>query len=194
MEILVGIGVGVIFIVGAVAVIIPALQANKGINQVQTNAQLGNQVLNNVNAWATGNWPGVLALATGTANPYYLNVATSSFTVSTGSNAVFLSNATYTYYFYLGDVYRDASGNVTTTQVNYDPSTKQVTVVVNSSTYALYITRRASNAFSQTSWAGGSGQSNPITLASTQFDTSTNIVVNASGTFQLVTGGGVCME
>lgn len=190
VELLVGIGFGVLFIAGSVAVIVPALKANTNTQTIQANAQLGNQVLNNVNAWAAGNWAGVLALATGTANTYYLNVATSSFTVSTGSEPVFLANATYTIYFYLNDVYRDSGGNVTTTITanNYDPSTKQATIVVNSSTYTLYLTRHTSNAFSQTSWAGGSGQNNPITLTTSTYATSTNITISSTGTIQLATG------
>ena len=96
-------------------------------------------------------------------------------------------------------MYRDASGNVTSTASNnfYDPSTKLVTVVVSQAsstvaptTYSLYITRSGDNALSQSTWAGGSGQSGPVTTVNNTYASGTSITVNASGSIQLSGGSG----
>jgi hypothetical protein len=432
VELIVGIAIAVIFVVGAATVIAPSLQINKQTTIVQTKTELATELLDNVKAWAGGNWNNVLALATGTANTYYLSTATSSFTVlasattqivtepstvtfdaiasttvtsatstswthvvtSTGSNLILIagvgtganmsartfsatyggvsmtsigtsspsggpvngmvqlfyliapptgSNAvkivasgnakirlmvgslsftgaaqsapihsvnptsgddaspsstvasaagdmvvdiactgtgfigsgqtlrwmenidganycdntaqstaagaasvnmnysvnadswamigadigagtttssvqgsmggvteyitigssSYNRYFYLSDVYRDSNGNVTTTAIgnNYDPSTKLVTVVVQASstpstpalTTSFYLTRNGSTNFNQTSWSGGSGQNTALTIVGTNYASSSNITISASGTIQLATGGGSCV-
>ncbi len=79
MELLVGIAVGTIFVVGAATIIAPSLQVNKQAGTVQQEAQFGQQLLGNVQAWSASDWGAVLSLATGTANRYYLNTASSPF-------------------------------------------------------------------------------------------------------------------
>lgn len=208
VEILVGIGLGAIFIVGATTLIAPSLQTNKQVIQVQVNASLGNELANNIRSWAVGNWAGAISLPTGTAEAFYLNSTSSPFSVPgmngsstpTSTESVSFGGAIYKRYFYLSDVYRDSNGSVTSTAGGnaYDPSTKQVTVVVqvvsstvSPSTYSFYLTRNANNVVSQTSWAGGSGQNSPVTLVGTAYATSSN--VTASGSIQLaVSAGGTC--
>lgn len=203
VEVLVGLAIGAIFMVGAAAVVAPALQITKQTTLIQTKAELANEDVSNIRAWAAGNWNNVLALATGTANTYYLQTATSSFiaAATTGESlSVGLSN--YIRYFYLSDVFRDANGNVTSTAsaATYDPSTKLITVVVNASssqasattTISFYLTRNMSNTFNQTSWIGGSGQAVPVTSVGTNYASSSNISITASGTIQLASGGNSC--
>jgi hypothetical protein len=196
IEVLIGVGVGALFIIGAAAAIAPALRTNQAVTQVQTKTELGDELIQNVKAWAAGNWNNVLALATGTANSYYLNTATSSFTVASGSQSVVVGSTTYLRSFYLSDVYRDINGKITTTISGnyYDPSTKQVTATVSSSTYTFFLTRNANSVFDQTSWAGGSGQNNPITLVGTSYYAGNSISVSATGSIQLSgTGGNSCV-
>lgn len=111
-------------------------------------------------------------------------------------------STTYNRYFYVSDVYRDSNGNVTTTASgnNDDPSTKLVTVVVQASstpvtpafTTSFYITRNGSNNFTQASWAGSSGQNNPVTVAGTNFYADSDITITATGSIQLTAGGSSC--
>jgi Concanavalin A-like lectin/glucanases superfamily len=215
MELLVGIAVGAIFVIGAATVIAPSLQVNKQAGTVQEEAQLGQEMLGNVRAWAVGDWGGVLALATGTANRYYLNTTSSPFAAvgtstagesvsGCGGGSSTSSCATYDRYFYLSDIYRDGSGNATTSAAGnyYDPSTKLATVVVGvaSSTqapmaYSEYITRTGNNTLSQGTWIGGSGVTGPLTVLTSTYSSATSVLVTASGTLQLSTGsavGGAC--
>ena len=113
---------------------------------------------------------------------------------SGGGGGAITTNITYDRYFYISDVYRDASGNVTSTATGnyYDPSTKLATVAVSAAsstaqplTYSEYITRSGNNALSQTSWSGGSGQNGPVTFISNAYSTATSTNVTGSGAIQL---------
>ncbi len=88
MEILVGIAVAAVLLVGAAALIAPALKTNTQVGAIQSSGQLANELADNVRAWAGGNWSGLLSLATGTANHYYLITLKSPFTVATGTEYV----------------------------------------------------------------------------------------------------------
>jgi hypothetical protein len=207
IELIIGIAIGAIFIVGSATVIAPSLQINKQTTIVQTKTELASELMNNVKAWAGGNWNNVLALATGTANTYYLNTAVSPFVASSSVESLGeltgTASLTYTRYFYLSDVYRDGNGNVTTTAVGnyYDPSTKLVTVVVQASSSPItsplilneYLTRNGSSNFTQTSWVGGAGQNNPVTIPSSTFAASADITITASGSIQLSGGSASCV-
>ena len=88
IELLIGIAVGAIFVIGAATAIVPSLKIGSQATTVQEQAQLGQELLDNIKAWSNGNWSSVLSLATGTANHYYLSTATSPFTpVAAGSVA-----------------------------------------------------------------------------------------------------------
>ena len=95
MEVLVGIALGALLIIGAVAVIAPALRGNQRVAQVQTETQLAYQLSQNVQAWAAGNWNNILALATGTSNAYYLNASSSPFIVAGNSTTSGGGSATF---------------------------------------------------------------------------------------------------
>jgi hypothetical protein len=199
MELLIGLAVGAVFIIGAATVIAPSIRTNQEVSVVQTDSQFATEMANNVRVWATNNWSNVLTLATGTTNTYTLSTANSPFSITggtaTSTESFTVQGIAYTRSFYLSDTYRDSSGNVTSTIAgnNYDPSTKFVTVVVAASstpattpfTVIFYITRNQSNVFSQTSWVGGSGQSTSTPVVGTSYATSVNIGTNATGSFQL---------
>lgn len=193
VEVLIGIAVGALFIMGAATIIAPSLWTQTNVTQVQTATQLGSELVDNVRAWAQGNWNGVLSLATGSAYSYYLNTSSSPFTASSTIQSITIGGVVYKRYFYVSDVYRDTNGNVTSTTGNcsgnapcYDPSTKQVTVGINAAsstsattTYIMYITRNANNVFNQTSWAGGSDINGPVTVASTTYSAATSVTISA---------------
>jgi hypothetical protein len=85
MELLIGMALGAIFIIGSAVIIVPSLQTNKQVTNIQIQAQLASGLLNNVEAWGTGNWNNILGLATGTANTYYLNTSSSPFVAASGT-------------------------------------------------------------------------------------------------------------
>lgn len=200
--------IGALFVIGAATIIAPSLDINKQTTLVQSKTELVNEGLTNIKSWASGNWNSLLALATGTANTYYLNTANSPFTAATGTESISQTTnggtTVYTRYFYLTDIYRDSNGNATTTGTgnSYDPSTKLVVLVVSASTtpmtasttVSFYLTRNSDDDISQTSWAGGSGQATPVTVIGTSYAASTNIAISASGTLQLSANTNSCIQ
>jgi len=201
IELLVGIALGGLFIIGSATIIAPSLKSNTQVTQIQEKTELGSELMSDVRSWAVGDWNGVLTAATGSANEYYLVTTSSPFTVATGSEAVSLGSSSYARFFYLSDMYRDTGGNATTSAAGtyYDPSTKQVTVVVSgpnvsvpTSTYTLYITRNASNITSQNDWSGGGGVTGAETVTSSTFASSINITNATSGVITLTSLGGSC--
>ena len=95
MELLIGMAVGAVLIVGSATIITSAIQTNGAVTNIQIQAQLGQELLNNTKAWAQGNWNALLALATGTSSTYYLNTSSSPFTILPASST---GSAGYSYY------------------------------------------------------------------------------------------------
>jgi type II secretory pathway pseudopilin PulG len=194
VEILVAVAVGIIFILGTVIVINFALKSGKDIEKVQTATSLAKGLLDNVKIFADSNWHNIDTLATTSANHYYLNTTSSPFTAVSGDENILVSTTTYTRYFYVEDVYRDGSGQITESGGTLDPSTKKVTVVYgwlgsNPKSISVYITRSKNNIFIQTDWSGGGGQLGPITSSNEKFDTSTGIDFSTtSGSIRLRLG------
>ncbi len=182
MDILVGTAIGVILIFAAIEAIAPALNENKQAANTQTASWLATGLLSNTKAWASGNWHNILGVATGTTNEYFLITSSSPYVATSGIESIAVSTTTYFRYFYVTDVYRDAStGNITTGGGLYDPSTKQVTVVYgwnnsNTSTVSEYLTRSLENTYSQTDWSGGASTTGGVVSTTNfQFSSSTNI-------------------
>jgi hypothetical protein len=94
VEILIAITVGVIFILGVTAAILPSINSNKQAQKIQTSAALGNELLGNLRVWSDANWNNLLALSTGTAYRYYLNTTSSPFTIATGMESITIASGT----------------------------------------------------------------------------------------------------
>ncbi len=180
IEVLVGIAVGVIMIIGAITVAVSALKSSADAGRVQASTALAKELLENVRSWAEGDWHNVLSLSTSSANKYYLNTATSPFTTSTGSENIVAGGITYTRSFFIDEAYRDGSGNIVAVPGILDPSTRKITVTVSwpttnlSPTLTEYLTRNTEKIFIQTDWSGGGGQSGPITVPNSAFSNATN--------------------
>ncbi len=184
IEILVAVGVGTIMILGAIAVIAPALKSNTQANRVQVGSALGRALLDNVRIWSEADWHNLVNLSTSSANKYYLNATSSPFTAVAGTQSIVAATTTYTRYFYVDEAFRDGSGNLADSG-SLDPSSRKVTVIYGwdlsaTNTIAAYFTRFRNNVYMQTDWSGGSGQDGPVTSTNSRFSTSTSINVGTS--------------
>ena len=180
VEILIALAVGSIFIIGATSIIIPSLRSNTQANRIQVGAAMGKELLENVRVSSEADWHTIYNLNKGSSNHYYLTTSTSPFVAIAGDETIAVSTTTYTRYFYMDNVGRDASGNIISTGGADDPSTQKVTVVYgwqNGTTNSIqtYLTRFMNNAFNQTDWSGGPGQDGPATTVNNQFSTSSQI-------------------
>ncbi len=201
IELLVAIGVGTLLIVGAIAIISPAIKTQGDTTRLQVAAGLGKQLLDNTRVLAEADWHNLDALSTSTANHYYLVASTSPYTVATGTESVAVATTTYTRYFYLEDVYRSASTNrIDAGGMVYDPSTKKITVVYGwgniTNAISSYVARTNDNVFSQTDWSGGANQDGPLTVTTTntKFSTSTNIGYVTSTASPTSTAGSLVIQ
>ncbi len=204
IEAIIAVAVGAAFLIAGAGIIAPALKTSKQTRTIETQTELGKELLDDTKVWATANWNNLLALATSSANQYHLLTAQSPFSSATGTEPVVVatttnSTTTYQRYFYLSDAYRTSAGNLTTTASGnyYDPSAKLVTAVTSntstkSAAYATttmseYLTRYANNIYDQSDWSGGPGQNNPVAIAGNTFATSTNMITSAAGQLTLST-------
>lgn len=199
VEILVSITVGVIMIVGAIAIIAPALKINTDVNRAQVGAALAKELLDNVRAGTEANWHLIDTLATTSANLYYV-MGTSPFTIATGTESIAIATTTYTRAFYVDNVCRNVGFKISGTGNCggdvYDPTTKLITVryVVPTNltrTMSLYITRSSDRIFDQTDWSGGQNNDTiPYTSTNTRnfYTTSTNINFTTSTGSMVIQG------
>lgn len=92
-----------------------------------------------------------------------------------------IHNATvFTRSFYVDNVNRDGSADITTGGGTDDPSTQKVTVSYNwpqgtARSISTYLTRHLTKTLWQSDWAGGYGADGPYTVPGDQFSTSSNI-------------------
>ena len=128
IEVLVAVAVGTALVIAAAGLIAPTIKINLQTSKVQVGAALASELMNNIRVTSEGNWHTIGNLATSSANHYYLNTSVSPFQVVAGDETVIAGSSTFVRYFYVDDVYRDGSGNITVSGGSYDPSTKKVTV------------------------------------------------------------------
>jgi len=112
VEILVALAVGTIFVLGVMIVMQSSLKMGKDSEKIQTSASLARELMDNVKIFTESDWHNISNLATTSANHYYLNTTSSPFTVSSGDETIMVGTTTYIRYFYVEDVYRDASGKI----------------------------------------------------------------------------------
>jgi N-acetylneuraminic acid mutarotase len=152
VEILIAAGIGMLLVIAAVSIIAPALKTNTAAMQAQIVAALSKELSDNIRSWAQGNWNSVLALATSSANHYYLNTSVSPFAAVYGDEVVTVGSLTYKRYFSVDDMYRDSAGMATTTAAGnaIDPSTKKITLTSGALSGGAHAYTGALNAWTST--------------------------------------------
>jgi len=201
IELIVGIAVGVIFIVGAAGIIMVSLRVDFRNTFAQTAHEIAIELGEQVRVFANADWHNVDTLSTSTA--YHLATSTTFLDDQSGSSTIVIDGNSYTRSFTLEPVYRDASGEITTPSGILDPSTLRVVSTASwtergdqdSATVELYLTRNRNRLFHQTDWSGGPVQEGPITVVGDEFATSTNATTTGAVAGSIIieglsTGGG----
>lgn len=202
MEILIVISAAAIIVaVGAQAVFV-SLQSSKISGERGVAMDLLRETHEAVKSAATEKWQNVFSLSKGAAN-YYPQNSSGRWLLTAGSEDVIINSITYTRYFAVQNMCRDASTRDVTgiTDTNgtaatcadsggtYDPSTQKINVLVSWSgadtvSSSEYITRWMNKVCSQTSWSSiGSGVEN---CPAATYESSTNIT--AGDNLQLCSG------
>ncbi|RJP45818.1 hypothetical protein C4587_00290 [Candidatus Parcubacteria bacterium] len=191
VEVLISVAIGVVMIAAVATLIVAAIRLSSQAHRAQAGAGLGRELLENVRVWAERDWYSILSLSTTSANHYHLNVSSSPFSAVSGDEAVTLASTTYTRYFYVDDVGRDAAGKIVASGGSPDPSTKKITVIYQwpqspLNTLVMQLTRWRSDVLYQTDWVGGPGQSGPASSMNSRFASSSQIDhVSTTGSFIL---------
>lgn len=87
-EVLIAVAMGVILVGAAASLILPSLKGSTQATNVEEGSTLANGLLENVRAYSEGSWNNLLALATGSANTYFLQTAHSPFVAASGTEAI----------------------------------------------------------------------------------------------------------
>lgn len=180
IEVLIAVAIGVVMIGAVATLLVSALRLGTQAERVQAGVALGRELLDNVRVWSERSWQNIATLATTSANRYYLNASSSPFTLASGEENIVVATTTYTRYFYVDTVGRDAAGKILGSGGTDDPSSKKLTVVYRwpqsaTNTLVTHLTRWQNNAFIQTDWSVGSGQNGPATTTGSGFSTSSKI-------------------
>ncbi len=193
-EILVAISIFAVIGIVAAQLIAVGLDTNKKGGQKTTANAIAKEVMETVQAVATEQWNLLYGLGKGLGNKYYPANTTAicgaekwCFATTTSGESVVANDLTYTKYFYVENVFRDATTRNIVSSGGSDPSTQKVTVVVTwqnsggagmgTTTASNYLTRSRNTAAIQTNWvssgsAPGSGEDENF---GTDFSASTNI-------------------
>ncbi len=184
IEILVGIGVGVIIIGGVAATIALTLRSNVQNKNNQIATSLAQEVVSEVSDFAGANWHNLDNLSTGLQ--YHLATSGPNFSAQSGIETFTVEGKVFTRYFVYNNVSRDAAtDNIESSynSANNDPSTKKLTVTVSwpegpdTASVALnkFLTRSKSLVFRQTDWSGAAGQVGPITSINNRYASTSNL-------------------
>lgn len=172
IEILVAVTLGAVMILGAIAVIMPALKTNTDTIKAQTGAGLAKEFIDGVRVFAEADWHNLDNLSPG--QNYHLRTTSSPYAVFSGAQSVVVSSTTYARAFQIQGVNRDTNGRITVGAGNNDPSTKKVIVVWSwpqtaSSSVSIYFTRWRNRGYVQTDWSSGGGQDGPLAVVNSKF-------------------------
>lgn len=190
IELVIAIAIGVLFITGALGIIVLSLRINLQNTGSQNATELAQEILEQFQVLANEDWHNVDLGVAATGTPFYLDQSGGFFVLTPGSETITLTGDpnTYTRSVTFYDVYRDATLAVGSSNETYDPSTLRVVSTVSWTesgeatdlSFEKYVARIRNREFVQTDWSGGPNQDGPV-LITTEFSTSTNISYATSG-------------
>jgi|GEM_PF-2143807 len=109
--------------------------------------------------------------------------------IKEGEETVTSGGVPFTRSFSVHAVRRDANGNIVSSGGSDDPSTRRVVYSAGwrgrSVISSEYISRAQTRIFIQTDWSGGSGEEGPISITTTKFSTSSNLITTSTGEMRL---------
>lgn len=184
VELVIGIAIGILFITGAVGIIVLTLRISSQNKFSQTASELSHEFANQIPTLTDANWHELYDVSPHSTSTVYQLVPSGNFlTVATGTESLTINGQAYSRSFVVEDVYRDSNGSITESGGTLDPSTLKVTITTSwvqlgdtaSISLVEYVTRNKSRIFRETNWASGGGQEGPVTSPNTLFADQTNV-------------------
>ncbi len=188
IEILIGLAVGAILIGGATAAIVAILRSNLESKNFQTASSLSQELVDNAKTLAESDWHNIYNLSKGSSTQYYVAASGTILAVFSGTTTTLAGNFTYTKFFSVENVNRDASSTIVASGGTDDPSTQKITSHIqwpsagqtSDVPLVVYLTRWRNMISRQTDWSGGSSQAGPVIEFNNQFASSTGIDYSSS--------------
>jgi len=185
IDVLIASGVGAILLVGALAVLSPALRGSTDAQYAQTGSTLARGMLDRLRSHASGNWSSLAALGQGSSNHFYFSTSSTSTVAIAGIENIDDSAGTFSRSFFLEPVRRNSSGAIVPSGGFVDPSTLMATIEYQwprgvARSIVTYLTRSRSKGFVQDDWTGGPGLTTPATDPDNRFDLSSGISFDGS--------------
>lgn len=185
VELIVAVGIGVIFIVGAIGALTVSLRLESQSAHGQPATELATKLGEQLKTIANNDWHNFDSVATSSelvSNQYSVATSAQFYVIQEGAATTSLNDIAYTTYFTAEDVFRDDNDEIVAEGGTYDPSTLKFTLVSSWSQYGqtsesklvLYLARLRNRLWTQTDWSGGPSTAGPATASVTNFTTSTN--------------------
>jgi len=182
LEIIIGIAVGWLLIASATVVLTTTLRTGKDNVSLQAASALAKDLLEKAVIYSEYKWYcadtpncGIYNLSKGVNNHYYITLPPPFKTVSGNETNIMLNNQTFTRYFYVLNVCRDASGNIGSTfaypqtcpggQIEDTNTQKIVSVAswgIGTISLESIVTRKKDFVLRQTDWSGGGAGQGPF--------------------------------
>lgn len=180
IELVIGIGVGIIFITGALGIVTLALRLDFENKFSQTASELVQTISEEISTMANASWHNLLTDVNGdpithaSNSPYHVVEDNGFFKASPGTDTVTLNDQNYTVSFTIADLDRNSapgeSGIVETGTGISDPSTAEITITVSwdqdgntgEVVFKRILTRNRDRIWHQTDWSGGEPQAGPF--------------------------------
>ncbi len=188
IELIVAIGLGIIFITGAIGALTVTLRLSSETNKGQPALELSRETAQQLRTLVNNDWHVLDSLTKDGSTRYSISNTASFYAIETGSKPVSLNSIDYSVYFVLNDVYRDENDEISETGT-IDPSTVKATAISswqnfgeeNDVRFVTYLTRIKNRVWIQTDWSSGPvGESTDVS-PSTRFSEQTNTNYSAQG-------------
>lgn len=162
IELLIALGLGVIFITGAISVLTVTLRLSSETTHGQPALELAREASEQLRTLVNNDWHVLDALARDGATEYSVSTTTTFYEISPGSRTVALNGVDYNVSFVLDPVYRDGTDAIAESGT-LDPSLVKVTARAawmrygqeNDVRIATYLARIKNRVWLQTDWSTG---------------------------------------
>jgi len=182
IEVLVAVGVGVVLISSAIFVLSVTLHSQANTKLLHLSHSLAVKIIDDLKTISQSDWHSIYDLSKGEENKYYVYASGTQLIIRSGQATTTVEGEEFTHWFYVENVNRDTSGDITETGGTEDPSTQKVTVKVSfqrggtkTVTLSSYLTRWQNKISKQTHWEKGGGETGAVKQFTYSFSSSTGI-------------------
>ncbi len=189
IELLIALGIGTLFIIGAIGALSVTLRLDSQTTHSQPGIELANELIEELRTISNADWHTLGDLTQDGATVYQITPTPTFYATSTGKETVTLNGTPYQRYFLLAPVYRDEDEQIISPPGILDPSTIQVTAIAEWSQYGQtndvrvvsYLARTRNRLWIQTDWKGGPAGDGPTTNPGDQYTSETNTATTTAG-------------